>query len=53
VQGVNTLVKAHLKVLAELLAQGGLDGLEDIREDAKVGWVVLVVIAALEDTGVH
>lgn len=53
VQGVDALVEAHLEVLAELLAQGGLDGLEDVGEDAKVGRVVLVVVAALEDTGAH
>lgn len=53
VQGVDALVEAHLEVLAELLAQGGLDGLEDVGEDAEVGRVVLVVVAALEDTGAH
>lgn len=53
VQRVHALVEVHLEVLAQLLAQGRLDGLEDVGEDAEVGGVVLVVVAALEHTGAH
>lgn len=50
---VHSLVKEALEVAAELLAQRLLDSLQDVGEDAKVGRVVLVVVAALEDTGSH
>lgn len=52
-QGVHALIKVHFEVLAQLLAQRGLDGLEHVGEDTKVGGVVLVIVAALEHTSAH
>ncbi len=49
--GVNLGVPLHLELLAELLADGGLDSFKNIGEDTEVGGVVLVVVTALEDTG--
>lgn len=49
--GVDLLVKEHLEIIAELGTEGLLDSLENVGEDAKVGRVVLIVVAALEDTG--
>lgn len=46
-----SIVPFKLELLAKLFADGGLDSLEDVLEHAKVGRVVLVVVAALENTG--
>lgn len=51
--GVDLGVPLELEVLAELLADGGLDSLQDVGEDTEVGRVVVVVVLALEDTGAH
>lgn len=47
---VDSLVKLHLEVVTKLLAQSLLDSLEDVGEDTKVGRVLLIVVATLEDT---
>ena len=47
---VDLLVKLELEVLAKLLLHGSLNSLEDVVEDTEGGWVVFVVVAALEDT---
>lgn len=50
--GVDALVAPlELELLAELLAHGGLDGVEDLGEDTEGGGVVLVVVTTLEHTG--
>lgn len=49
--GVDLGVPLHLELLTELLADSGLDSFKDVGEDTEVGGVVLVVVAALEDTG--
>lgn len=47
------VVPFELELLAELLSNGGLDSLEHVREYAEVGRIVLIVLAALEDTGAY
>lgn len=50
--GVDLGVPLELELLAELLADGGLDGFEDVGEHTEAGGVVGVVLAgALEHTG--
>lgn len=44
-------VPLELEVVTKLLLNGSLDGVENVVEDTKVGRVVDVVLAALEDTG--
>ncbi|KAI6748520.1 hypothetical protein HG530_015556 [Fusarium avenaceum] len=51
--GVHLLVEEALEVVAELGTESLLDSLENVGEDAEVGGVVLVVVAALEDTGAN
>lgn len=43
-------VKVELEVVPELLLDGGLNGLEDVVEDAEGSWVLVVVALALVDT---
>ena len=47
---VDLLVKLELELVAKLLLHGSLNSVEDILKDTKRGWVVLVVVATLEDT---
>lgn len=48
--GVHLGVPLELELLAKLLADGSLDGLQDVGEDTEVGGVVLIVVTTLEDT---
>lgn len=44
------IIPFEFELLAKLLSNGCFDSLEDVRENTKVGRVVLVVLATLEDT---
>lgn len=44
------VIPLELELLAEFLSDGGFDCLKNVLKHTKVGRVVLVVVAALEDT---
>src|SRR5690242_1125314 len=49
--GVDALVELEFELVTNLLTDSGLDSLKDVGENTERSWVVLVVVAALEDTG--
>lgn len=47
---VHRIAPVESEVLAKFLLQSSLDGLQDVVEDAEVGWVLLIVLTTLEHT---